>query len=79
MCNRSHYYITIRTLLLTACFPMNRQTPTAADAALLHNISQENVCTIKFFQDFYTYILVLLVLFTMTDFPLWSTLCSNPK
>lgn len=34
MCNRSHYYITIRTLLLTACFPMNRQTPTAADAAL---------------------------------------------
>ena len=26
-----------------------------------------------------THILVLLVLFTMTDFPLWSTLWSNPK
>jgi len=66
--------------LLDAWFPMSRQTPAATDAASLHNVSRVlNIGIKTFFQDFHTYILVLLVLFTMTAFPLWSTLCSNPK
>lgn len=64
--------------LLDAWLPMSRQIP--ADAPSLHIVSQVlNLHIEKFFQDFHTYILVLLVLFTMTAFPLWSTLCSNPK